>query len=87
MKINFLHLKQEGLSLNKEEGNLNVEKEPMDDIKVATTPIEPKPIMNISQLLEYYTSIQSWLPKIEGELNKLMQMQLEVNKDLMCCKT
>jgi hypothetical protein len=59
----------------------------MDDIKVATVPIELKPKVNICQLLEYYTLIWSQLPEIECELNKLMQMQLEVNKDLMCRKT
>jgi hypothetical protein len=50
-------LEQEGLNLDKEEGNFDVEGEPMDVIKVATTPINPKPTMNISQLLKYYTSI------------------------------
>jgi hypothetical protein len=59
----------------------------MDDIKVATAPIELELTMNISQLLEYYISIQSQLPEKECELNKLLQMQFEVNKDLMCHDT
>jgi len=57
MKIIFLRLKQESLRLDKEEGNLDAKGEPMDDIKVATVPMESKPIMNICQLLEYCTSI------------------------------
>ncbi len=57
VKIIFLYLKQEGLSLDEEEGNLDAKGEPMDDIKVATTPIKTKPTMNICQLLEYCTSI------------------------------
>jgi hypothetical protein len=44
----------------------------MDDIKVATAPIELESTMNISQLLEYYISIQSQLPKTKCELNKLL---------------
>jgi hypothetical protein len=57
MKIIFLRLKQESLRLDKEEGNLDAKGEPMDDIKVATVPIELKPKVNICQLLEYYTLI------------------------------
>ncbi len=57
MKIIVLCLKQEGLSLDEEEGNLDAKGEPMDDIKVATVPIELKPKVNICQLLEYYTLI------------------------------
>jgi hypothetical protein len=57
VKTNFLGLVQKGLSLDKEEGNFDVEGEPMDDIKVATTPIKLDLTMTISQLLEYYTSI------------------------------
>ncbi len=53
----FLGLEQ-GHNLNKEEGNLDVEGELVDDIKV-DAPIELEPTMNINQLLEYYTSIQS----------------------------
>jgi len=58
MKTIFLGLEQEGLSLDKEEGNFDVEGELMDDIKVAIAPIKLKPIMTISQLLDY-TSIRS----------------------------
>lgn len=46
----------------------------MDDIKVAIAPIEPELAMNINQLLEYYTLIQSQLLETECELNKLLQM-------------
>jgi hypothetical protein len=58
MKTIFLGLEQEGLSLDKEEGNFDVEGELMDDIKVAIAPIKLEPIMTISQLLDY-TSIRS----------------------------
>jgi len=57
MKTNSLSLEQKNFKLDEEEGNLNVEGEPMDDIKVAVAPIEPEPIMNINQLLEYCISI------------------------------
>lgn len=57
MKTKFLGLEQKGLNLDKEEGNFDDEGEPVDDIKVATAPIELELIMNISQLLEYYILI------------------------------
>jgi hypothetical protein len=59
MKTNSLGLEQKDLSLDEEEGNLDVEGELMDDIKVIATPIEPKLTININQLLEYYISIRS----------------------------
>ncbi len=58
MKTNFLGLVHKGLSLDKEEGNFDVEGELMDDIKVAISPIKLEPIMTISELLDY-TSIRS----------------------------
>ncbi len=58
MKTNSLGLEQKDLSLDEEEGNLDVEGELMDDIKVAIAPIKLEPIMTISQLLDY-TSIRS----------------------------
>jgi hypothetical protein len=57
MKTNSLSLEQKNFRLDEEEGNLNVEGEPMDDIKVAVALIEPEPITNINQLLEYCISI------------------------------
>ncbi len=57
MKTNSLSLEQKNFKLDEEEGNLNVEGEPMDDIKVAVALIEPEPITNINQLLEYCISI------------------------------
>jgi hypothetical protein len=59
MKTNSLGLEQKDLNLDEEEGNLDVEGELMDDIKVIATPIEPKLTININQLLEYYISIRS----------------------------
>jgi hypothetical protein len=59
MKTIFLGLQQKGLNLDKEEGNFDVEGEPIDDSKVAIAPINSKSTMNISQLLKYYTSIRS----------------------------
>jgi hypothetical protein len=49
MKIIFLGLEQKGHNLDEEEGNLDVEGEPIDDIKVVA-PIELEPTMNINQL-------------------------------------
>jgi hypothetical protein len=86
MKRSFLGLEQKGHNLDEEDGNLNVEGELVDDIKVVA-PIELEPTMNINQLLEYYTLIQSQLLEVECKLSKLLKMQLEVNKDLMCHKT
>jgi hypothetical protein len=86
MKRSFLGLEQEGHNLDEEEGNLDVEGELVDDIKVVA-PIQLEPTMNINQLLEYYILIQSQLLEVECELNKLLKMQLEVTKDLMCHKT
>jgi hypothetical protein len=87
VKTYFLGLQQKGLNLDEEKGNFDVEGELVDDIKVATPPIELELTMNISQMFEYCILIQSQLPKTKCELNKLLQMQFEVNKDLMCYKT
>ncbi len=85
VKTSFFGLEQEGHNLD-EEGNSNAEGEPVNDIEVVA-PIELEPTMNINQLLEYYTPIQSQLLEVECKLNKLLKSQLEVNKDRMCHKT
>ncbi len=55
--------------------------------KIVTTMIEREPAMDMNEMHEYFASIRSLLPDVKCMLNELLPIQLEVNKNLMTCKT